>query len=88
MEGVGDGTRAPKFSTGTYSNGVLYVTKDVIESIHKPKPKVTDDQATALPAFRGGSNRKPSGKRASSKGRGASKSKSRGSSKGKGKKKK
>ena len=69
MKGIGDGTRAPSFSTGTYSKGVLYVPKSVIDSVSKPKStrsRPVDDQAT-LPTFarqgnsRGGHTKKKKG---------------------------
>eukprot|EP00012_Vannella_robusta_P010670 CAMPEP_0206199528 /NCGR_PEP_ID=MMETSP0166-20121206/10320_1 /ASSEMBLY_ACC=CAM_ASM_000260 /TAXON_ID=95228 /ORGANISM="Vannella robusta, Strain DIVA3 518/3/11/1/6" /LENGTH=122 /DNA_ID=CAMNT_0053617657 /DNA_START=377 /DNA_END=742 /DNA_ORIENTATION=- len=45
MTGIGDGSRAPRYSVGTYSKGTLYLSKNQIEAIKNPK-RITDDQAT------------------------------------------
>merc|ERR1712100_15497 len=61
MKGIGDGTRAPRFSIGTYSKGTLYLSKHDIQKVTQPKRMIKDDQTVvslARPSTKRGKGQK------------------------------
>lgn len=65
MKGIGDGSRAPSYSVGTYSKGTLYIPQSLIDSVNKPTPKKQkrETQPKPKPKKKGNGNKGKKGKR-------------------------
>ena len=75
MQGIGDGTRAPKYSVGKFSNGVLYVPDELIKGVtNNNKLSIKDDQTKVSNNYNkyksnGGKGKKGKGKGKKGKGK-------------------